>query len=81
MLVLLIAVLALGIVAVGCGDDDEPSGGDTRDTETRRRRADQGRLPVRLRGRVRRVLRAGHRGRQPGVHPVRRRDGRGREAV
>jgi branched-chain amino acid transport system substrate-binding protein len=36
LLALLIAVLALGIVAVGCGDDDEPSGGGgdtTSDTE------------------------------------------------
>src|ERR687892_343497 len=27
LLALLIAVLALGVIAVGCGDDEEPSGG------------------------------------------------------
>ena len=43
-------------------------------------RHDQGRLPVRLRGRIRLVLRADHLRRASGADPLRRRHGRGREA-
>ena len=81
LLTLLAALAALALVGAGCGDDDDEGGDEGGETAAAGGgRHDQGRLPVRLRGRVRLVLRADHLRRAPGADPLRRRQGRRREA-